>query len=140
MPILITHSNNTNPKTSDRLQKPREGLNIVLIDDNVDLLTSLPILLSTFGCNVQTAKTGSDGLELVAEVKPDAVLIDIGLPDMTGHDVADTLRKSGYGGTLIAISGYSHKESRDKSKEVGFDHHLAKPAAINTILECLHQA
>ena len=140
LPILITHSNNTNPKTSDRLQKPREGLNIVLIDDNVDLLTSLPILLSTFGCNVQTAKTGSDGLELVAEVKPDAVLIDIGLPDMTGHDVADTLRKSGYGGTLIAISGYSHKESRDKSKEVGFDHHLAKPAAINTILECLHQA
>jgi DNA-binding response OmpR family regulator len=82
---------------------------------------------------VQTARTAEYGLALARSTRPDAVLIDIGLPDMSGHDVGKALRADGYGGLLVAISGYGHREARERSSEVGFDHHLAKPAKLSEI-------
>lgn len=120
--------------------KTISGLKVLLIEDNQDILLTTPILLESLGCEVQTAKTGKAGIKIAREFKPDAALIDIGLPDINGHHVAEKLRKDGYQGLMIAISGYSHKEAREKSKQVGFNHHLAKPAKIATISRLLARA
>lgn len=118
----------------------KEGLKVLLIEDNEKIGETMPLLLENIGCEVRLAKTGGEGLALATSFNPDAMLVDIGLPDMTGHSVAKQLRESGYKGLLIAISGHSHTESRQKSQEVGFDHHLAKPAKISAIAKIIAEA
>jgi DNA-binding response OmpR family regulator len=86
---------------------------------------------------VRTARTAEYGLELARSTDPDAVLIDIGLPDRSGPEVARSLRADGYAGLLVAISGYGHSEARERSNEVGFDYHLAKPAKLKDIASVL---
>jgi PAS domain S-box-containing protein len=115
----------------------RPGLAVVLIDDNEDILRTLPGLLESLQCRVRTARTAEYGLELARSTDPDAVLIDIGLPDRSGHEVARSLRADGYAGLLVAISGYGHREARERSTEVGFDYHLAKPAKLKDIASVL---
>lgn len=117
-----------------------KGFKIVLIDDSEDIQITFPILLTNLGCNVKIAGTGKEGLSLARKFKPDAMIIDIGLPDITGHDVAAQLRKEGYSNLLIAMSAYSHKESREKSLQVGFNYHLAKPATLREIVNALMMA
>jgi CheY-like chemotaxis protein len=113
---------------------------VVLIEDNGDILATVPLLLKTLGCQVKTASNAKDGLQLAREFEPDVMLIDIGLPDMSGHDIAARLRAAGWEKQLVAISGYSHKEIREKSKEVGFDYHLAKPATLHALTTILAKA
>lgn len=115
----------------------KPGLKVLLIEDNEDILATVPILLESLGCEVATAASGMLGLAQVKAFQPDALLIDIGLPDMSGHAVAERLRATGYQGLLIAVSGYSHKEIQEKSSLAGFDHHLAKPARLGEIADLL---
>ena len=99
-------------KNMDKLEK---GLKVLLIEDNEDILITMSMLLKKLGCKVQTAKTGNDGLITAKEFAPDAVLIDIGLPDISGHEIAKILRHDGYNGLLSALSGYSHQEAIQNS-------------------------
>lgn len=115
----------------------RPGIKVVLIDDNEDLLKTLPRLLRTLQCEVTTASTGEQGMERVAEASPDAVLLDIGLPDMNGYEVASSLRAAGYEGLLVAISGYGHEQARELSAAAGIDVHIAKPAGLEEIATTL---
>ncbi|UZR98493.1 chemotaxis protein CheB [Chondrinema litorale] len=124
-------------KKVDKLEK---GLKVLLIEDNEDILITMSMLLKKLGCKVQTAKTGKDGLISAKEFTPDAVLIDIGLPDISGHETAKILRQDGYKGFLTAVSGYSHEEAMQKSKESGFNYHLPKPASISAIARLLAKA
>jgi CheY-like chemotaxis protein len=96
--------------------------------------------LETLGCQVKIAKNAKDGLQLVSEFGPDVMLIDIGLPDSSRHDVAAPLRADGWKKLLVAISGYSHKKVREKSKEAGVDYHLAKPATLEALKTILAKA
>jgi PAS domain S-box-containing protein len=125
------------PESSGAWAILRPGLAVVLIDDNEDILRTLPGLLESLQCRVRTARTAEYGLELARSTDPDAVLIDIGLPDRSGHEVARSLRADGYAGLLVAISGYGHSEARERSTEVGFDYHLAKPAKLKDIASVL---
>jgi two-component system CheB/CheR fusion protein len=70
--------------------------------------------------------------------RPDVILLDVGLPGMSGYEVAQALRREGSSReTLIAISGYSQPESRRRSQEAGFDHHLAKPVDFKSLMDLL---
>ncbi|UZR99584.1 response regulator [Chondrinema litorale] len=119
------------------IDKIEKGLNVVIIEDDEDVLITMSMLFKKLGCKVQTAKTGKDGLTKVKEFNPDVVLIDIGLPDISGLETAKTLRQDGFDRLLAAVSGYSHEEAIQKSKEAGFNYHLPKPANINSIVEIL---
>ena len=125
---------------NDKLEKIEKGLKVLLIEDNEDILITMRMLLKKLGCNVQTAKTGEEGLKTAKKFTPDAVLIDIGLPDISGHETAKILRQDGYKGFLTAVSGYSHQEAMQKSKDAGFNYHLPKPAKINDIAKLLAKA
>jgi CheY-like chemotaxis protein len=118
----------------------KPGVKVAVIDDNEDILTTVPLLLETLGCQVKIAKNAKDGLQLASEFEPDVMLIDIGLPDRSGHDVAARLRADGWKKLLVAISGYSHKEVREKSKKAGFNYHLAKPATLEALTPILAKA
>lgn len=113
------------------------GISIVLVEDNAEILTTSAILLEGLGCKVATAATAVEGLRLIREMRPDAALIDLGLPDGSGYEIAEALQGEDYPNLLVAISGYSHEEARERSRDAGFDEHLAKPARTSEIVEIL---
>ncbi len=109
-----------------------KGCRVLIVDDNVDGAEMLAALLELSGHEVRTAFDGPTGLQAALDHTPDVVLLDIGLPGLTGIEVADRIRRqSALGGTvLVAMTGYGQESDRKRSREAGFDHHLTKPADI----------
>ncbi len=103
------------------------GLRVLFIEDDPDNSILMPLVLKSLKCEVEVAVNGIEGLEKLGAYKPNVVISDIGLPDITGHELARRIREAGYKGLMIALSGYSHAEVREKSKAAGFDFHLSKP-------------
>jgi len=104
-------------------------LTVVVVDDNADAAETLAMLLQLVNHEVHIAYDGPSAIELVTQVKPDAVLLDIGLPGFDGYQVARELRKRPtlQSIVLIALSGYGQQEDRRRAREAGFNHHMIKP-------------
>jgi len=117
------------PRSTAVLADPEEALQlqVVLVDDNPDLLSGMRELLESWNCHVLTAQTGRDAVDVVLANRPDVVLLDIGLPGMDGYEVAAALRRGGYAGLLVAVTGYGYDQDRQRSLQAGFDRHLVKP-------------
>jgi signal transduction histidine kinase/DNA-binding response OmpR family regulator len=116
-----------------------DGVRVVIVDDNRDVAESTALVLRLSNCDVQVAFDGRSGIDLVRAVRPDAVLVDIGLPGMDGFEVAKHIRaQPEHRRTLlVAVSGYGQGEHRLMSNDAGFDHHLVKPinpAALTHLL------
>ena len=114
---------------------------IVVIDDNEDAAESLAMLLRLKGHDVQIAYGGEDGVALALESTPDCVLVDIGLPDIDGFEVAKRLRSRDPNGStlLVALTGYGQAEDRTRSRQAGFDHHLVKPVSQSVLEKLLRE-
>lgn len=114
-------------------------LRILVVDDNIDAGESLGELLRLLGHHVLVASSGSQALQIVPELRPDAALLDIGLPIMDGYELARRIRTRQEGDRilLIAVTGYGQEEDRRKSRDAGFDYHLTKPAELSRIQELL---
>jgi signal transduction histidine kinase/ActR/RegA family two-component response regulator len=110
-------------------------LRILVVDDNQDSAASLGMLLRLLGADTHVVYSGADALRVVATYQPDAVLVDIGMPDMDGHEVARRLRESPKGRNmmLIALTGWGQEQDRLRSQLAGFDHHLIKPADVGAL-------
>ena len=107
---------------------------VLIVDDNRDAADTLAELLSALGHEVCVAYDGPGGLEQVARSRPDIVLCDIGLPGMTGYEVARRLRTGGGPALrLVALSGYAAPEDVRKAMASGFDAHLAKPVDLTAL-------
>ena len=102
---------------------------IVIADDNRDAADSLSLLLGLSGHEVQVAHLGETALSLARSARPDVVILDIGMPDMSGYDVARALREEPWATDLqlIALTGWGQDDDRRRAAEAGFDHHLTKP-------------
>lgn len=103
------------------------GRRIVLVEDNLDVLDGLRATLELDGHAVSVASDGTSGLQAVIESRPDVAIVDIGLPGMTGLEVARRSRAAGYGGVMIALSGYGRGADVQQAFASGFDSHLVKP-------------
>ena len=111
--------------------KPEDtGLLVLVVDDNDAAAWGIGRLLTLRGCSVEYAYDGRQAIDAVASLSPDIVLLDLGLPDQTGYDVAKTMRARGYRGRLIALTGFSNEDARSKGQESGFEHYLVKPAGL----------
>lgn len=113
---------------------------ILVVDDNIDAASTIQSLLDMYDFKVGLAHSGAGALEMLSNATWDAVLLDIGLPDMSGYDVANSARAQGLLGTdtlLVALTGWSDAESRRKSSAAGFAHHLNKPVQIEVLLDLL---
>lgn len=104
---------------------------VLVVDDNETAATMLSTLLTHNGHRVSVAYTGFAALEEATRQRPQVVLLDIGLPDISGYEVAKRLRAQfGYDISLVALTGYGQDEDRDKASQAGFDEHLVKPVSI----------
>ncbi len=114
---------------------------ILIADDNLDLAMSLSILLKLVGFEVATVHTGNDALAAARTSTPDVILLDIGLPDLNGVQVAEELRRDDRFKkvAIIAASGYSPDMARGRVKPELFDHYLVKPVDFGTLLPLLQK-
>jgi CheY-like chemotaxis protein len=106
---------------------PQRRLRVLVVDDNRDAAESLADLIRLLGHEVDVAHEGPSALETARARPPDVVLCDIGLPAMSGYDVARALRSQGARARLVAVSGYAQPEDVARAAEAGFDRHVAKP-------------
>lgn len=121
-----------NEKPDDESNK---SLKILMIDDNKDLAKIICELISLLDYETESVHNGTDGIAKARELRPDVIICDIGLPDMSGYEVAKMIhREAELKDTfLIALSGYAQSEDIERSKEAGFDRHLAKPVSLETL-------
>ena len=116
------------------------ALRLLIIDDNIDLAKGLATYFTEkTGLEARIAYTGESGIRLAHEFKPDAVLLDIGLPDIDGCEVARRLRaESAFSHVpLIAISGFSAEADKKRARRAGFDRYFVKPVAFQMLHEVL---
>lgn len=105
-------------------------MKILVVDDNEAAAQGLGTLLEYGGNTVALAYDGAGAVEKSREFNPDAVVLDIGLPDISGYEVAQLLRQQGFDGRLVALTGYGQEDDKKKAAEAGFDEHLTKPVGI----------
>ncbi|TDY21755.1 PAS/PAC sensor hybrid histidine kinase [Paraburkholderia sp. BL6665CI2N2] len=105
------------------------GLRVVIVDDNADAAESLAMVLELEGHEVRTAGDGVAGLELISAFAPQAVILDIGLPQLNGYEVARRIRQDYQhaGIVLIAVTGWGQQQDKQTALAAGFDHHFTKP-------------
>jgi len=115
------------PASKEKADAPAAPSRILLVDDNRDLSESLATLLRLNGHVVAVASDGVSALQMIEKVSPDVALIDIGLPGMSGYELAHRLRSNGCMARLIAVTGYGGQEERRRSLDAGFDDHFVKP-------------
>jgi signal transduction histidine kinase/ActR/RegA family two-component response regulator len=117
------------PCESHTLDHAHTGLEVLIVDDNADAAHTLSLYLEAVGHKVRVAFDGIGALKIVGESAPQVLLLDIGLPDIDGHDLARSLRAMPQTARaiFIALTGYGTPEDRARSREAGFDYHLTKP-------------
>jgi len=109
---------------------------ILVVDDNADAADSLAMLFEARGDVVRTAYDGAEALEAEDDFRPDTILLDIGMPRVSGYDVARRVRELRGGGVLIvAITGWGQEQDRQKAREAGFDHHFTKPVDLESLMD-----
>jgi two-component system CheB/CheR fusion protein len=124
LPLAVDGSVDTGDKPEARAVKT-----VVVVEDQPDARRMLQLLLEARGVTVFTAENGADGVSLIQRVRPDLALVDLGLPIMSGFDLARQIRSRGDGRStrLVALSGYGRDADIEAALEAGFDEHLTKP-------------
>jgi signal transduction histidine kinase len=121
---------------------PLPPVRILVVDDNVDAAETLGALLGSLGADVDVVHSGRAALEAVERIEPDVLLLDVGMPEMDGYEVARRLRADArhHALLLIALSGWSQEQDVNLSKASGFDHHLVKPLDLDKLRGLLRDA
>ncbi len=114
-------------------------LAVLVVDDQPDTATALSRLVTLWGHETWVAYDGEEALEKARSLGPDVVFLDLGLPRLSGYDVAAALRADPVtaGATLIAVSGYAQEDDKRRADEAGFDRHLTKPVGPETLRRLL---
>jgi CheY-like chemotaxis protein len=113
---------------------------ILVVDDNADAADSLAMLLEVRGDEVRVAYDGLEALEAEVSFQPEVVLLDIGMPKLSGYDVARRIREArGSGVLIVAITGWGQEEDRRKARDAGFNHHFTKPVDFDALLDIIER-
>jgi len=129
------------PHSEFRIPNSALPLRVLVVDDNVDAAQSLAQLLEAYGHDVRTAHTGPTAVAAAGDYNADVLLLDIGLPELDGYEVAKRIRQlpTHNNTVLVAMTGYGNEADREQSRAAGFNHHLVKPADFGKVLEILAQ-
>jgi signal transduction histidine kinase/CheY-like chemotaxis protein len=140
MPLASMLAGET-PRASGIASETRPLL-VTIVDDNLDAGHSLAVLLRAHGHTVQVYEDASTTLRAPEVEGTEVFILDIGLPDMTGYELARRLRRQpGHANTVfVALTGYGQERDRELSRQAGFDHHLVKPVDIAKLAEILAEA
>jgi CheY-like chemotaxis protein len=134
----LTHID-PHPPCSAKHQAPGARRRVLIVEDNVDAAESLREWLELSGYSVSVAHSGPQGLEAARNWRPEVILCDLGLPGMSGYEVAAALRREPElaGARLIAVTGYGQEEHRRRARDAGFDLHLTKPLDLTELKDLL---
>jgi PAS domain S-box-containing protein len=141
LPVLVEQPG-AEPPSEPVALKSATSRRILVVDDNRDSAMSLAMLLEIGGHEVAAAYDGQEAIAKAAELRPEIVLMDLGMPKLNGYDAAVRIREQpwGEGMVLIAVTGWGQEEDRRRTSEAGFDGHLVKPvdyAAVVKLLDSL---
>jgi PAS domain S-box-containing protein len=140
LPISAT-TPTADSRRSKGVEKPptTPSRRILVVDDNVDSADTLTQLLSILGHEVNTAYDGEAAVAAAEAMRPDVVLLDIGMPKLDGYEACRRIRKSEWGKKmfLIALTGWGQAEDRIRTRDAGFNHHLVKPVDAATLMKLL---
>jgi len=109
------------------------GRRIMIVDDNIDAANTTAEILSLLGHQVRAAHDGKAAMVLLQKMQPDVAILDIGLPDIDGFELGRAVRRQGFRGTMLALTGYGQERDRQKAIDAGFDQHLTKPVDVNEL-------
>jgi signal transduction histidine kinase/ActR/RegA family two-component response regulator len=139
LPAVSAPSSQAPPYPTPVAQPAGSSLRVLVVDDNVDTVTTLALLVKESGHDVRTVFDGPSVLESALDYRPNVVLLDIGLPGLNGFDVAKQLRQQPAlkSAVLVAMTGYGGVRDFQHSFEAGFDHHLVKPGDFAKLLQIL---
>ena len=129
----------TQPPPTEIAKPTGSALRVLVVDDNLDAANVLKMLVEEAGHLVRMAHTGATALAAALDYRPDVMLLDIGLPELDGFEVAKRIRQEPvlHSIVLVAITGYEQKSDRQHSEEMGFDHYLVKPANVEKVRQIL---
>lgn len=138
--LPLTEKRPTKQRTQKSHRPKCSGLKILIVEDNPDGRNTLAELLQLDGYEVVTATDGIEGLEAIERENPHVALVDIGLPEMNGLDLARQVRaKSLHDLCLIALTGYGQRRDREAVREAGFDAHIVKPLDMDELAKLLEE-
>jgi PAS domain S-box-containing protein len=140
--LSMALSQKTRPPATEVTKRASAVLRVLVVDDNVDAAAALELLLLESGHLVRLAHTGPTGLAAALEFLPAVMLLDIGLPELDGIEVAKRIRQQPTldNIVLVAMTGYGRETDRQLSREAGFDHHLVKPVDFGKVRTLLATA
>jgi CheY-like chemotaxis protein len=130
LPVVASAGHRPQPGGGEPQPRQPARHRILVADDNVDAASSLALMLKFMGNEVRTAHDGLEAVEAAAALRPDMILLDIGMPRLNGYDTCRRIREQPWGKNvvLVALTGWGQDEDRRRSQEAGFDEHLVKPA------------
>ncbi len=139
LPVLVDATEDVSPAPAAVEQAPAPGRRVLIVDDSEDGAESLAMLLQFGGHETYKAHDGLAAIEAARRLRPDVVLLDIGLPGLNGYEVCSRIRQEPWGkrATLVALTGWGQDEDRDRSREAGFDAHMVKPVDFDALLRLL---
>ncbi len=128
-------------KMDSEMMKELTTRKILVVDDNVDAADTLEALLGMDGFDVKAVYDGVAAVEAAERIRPDIIVMDIGMPGMDGYDAARMIRQQqgGKDMTLIALTGWGQTADKDRAGQAGFDHHLVKPVDYDQLMKCLQE-
>ncbi len=130
LPLRTSRLRAASSETAAPAEDATTGSLVLVVDDNRDAADALAELLRELGHSVRIAYDGLSAIEIALKVRPQLVLLDIGLPEVDGYDVARRLRSRGLQSTLVALTGYGEARHRRLALDAGFDQHITKPVDI----------
>ena len=140
IPLIEPSQLQTKKSSSPPTTRHVESARVVLVEDQDDNRRMMQQMLELYGFQVRSAADGQSGAQLIVDECPDLAIVDIGLPGMSGYDVATEVRKRvGHSLMLIALSGYGQSSDIDAAKAAGFDAHLTKPIDFDRFWELIEQ-
>ena len=137
--LAPAHATSSEPETTAKQEHSSRRARVLVVDDNRDAAESLALVLGLSGYELLTAFGGAEALEIAARERPQAVVLDIGMPGMSGHEVARRMRLEAWGrhAALVALTGWGQDQDKQAARAAGFDAHLTKPvdpAAVERVL------
>ena len=141
LPLASSEARTERPPDHDVLSpSPSRRYRILVADDNEDAVITLALLLRHLGHDVRTAENGAQAVAVATTFQPEVALLDIGMPELDGHEACRRIRAQPGGDTmvLVAVSGWGQDEDKRRARDAGFQHHLVKPVDPAALTELLH--